>query len=245
MPLGKIIFWFEELPSTMDMAHDLAMKGYPEGTLIIANRQTMGRGRYNRVWISRDGGLWLSSILRPRDNVFINLLPLIFAVSVHETLSIYVSDCWIKWPNDVLVDDKKIAGILSESRFTGSKLSYIVVGIGINLNNAIDDSLEDRAISLSTLLGRKINIPSIFRSLLENMNRFYGIYQLTPSLIIHEFYKRTRMIKKTVKVIMDGKIIQGIGLGINLNGDLILKNQDQIRIIHSYDAPFKVLVEDS
>lgn len=121
----------------MDIAKKLAEKGEPEGSIVITERQVSGRGRFRRKWSSPVGGIYFSLILRPE------ILPqevgkinIIAAVSLAETLrELYALPAKIKWPNDVLVREKKISGILTEAGIEGEKLKWVILGIGINVNN--------------------------------------------------------------------------------------------------------------
>jgi len=241
MRIGRVIFWLNEVTSTMDIAHQLAHQGFPHGTIIIARKQRKGRGRNNRAWISPVGGLWLSLILRPEKNSNLNLLPIVFAIAVHNTLIEYIENCWIKWPNDVYVNDKKIAGILSETRFTGSSLDHIVVGIGVNINNETKRFLQDEAVSLIELLKHRVSIASFFEKLLRNMSKYYITYLKSPKSIVDEFNKRTQMINQIVKVIYLDKVLSGISLGINDHGELIINTTEGSLHVAYPDNILKVL----
>src|SRR5262245_32770011 len=134
--LGTTVLRYESLPSTNDLAREMAAKGADEGLAILALAQTCGRGRLGRSWTSPHGdGLYLSLILRPKiEPLFSTVITLAAAVAVAQTLSEdFNLPVDIKWPNDVLVRGKKICGILLENAIEGSRLEYGVLGIGVNL----------------------------------------------------------------------------------------------------------------
>ena len=155
MKIGERIHYVPTCTSTNDMAKDLADFGVPEGTVVLAEEQTSGKGRYRRHWFSSPGkGLYLSVILRPKQPE-ISLLTLSAGLAVAEALRdvLGVKVC-LKWPNDLLWEGKKLGGILSESSYFGQKLNYVVVGIGLNISHSEEDfppGLRDSAISLKQI----------------------------------------------------------------------------------------------
>ncbi len=241
MEIGRVVLWFNEVTSTMDIAHQLARKGFPEGTIIIARKQTHGRGRNNRAWSSLEGGLWLSLIMRLESSDRLGLLPIVFAVAVHDALTRYHTGFWIKWPNDIYFRERKIAGILSETRFTGSLLDYVIVGIGVNINNVIDDSLRDRAVSLSEILEREVSLTSFFDVLVQSMNKYYSVYLDSPESIVREFMERTEMIGKKLTLIYLNNVISGISIGINDFGELIVRTPNGLLRVNYLDELDRVV----
>ncbi|MEM2676119.1 MAG: biotin--[acetyl-CoA-carboxylase] ligase, partial [Candidatus Bathyarchaeia archaeon] len=169
---GKYIFFSHEVNSTNDWAKELAELGAPEGTVAIAETQTAGRGRIGRKWHSPKGGLWFSITLKP------NLKPsetvkLVFlaGLAVAETLrELCGLKAETKWPNDVLVDGRKVCGILSEMKTVGEKVDYVVVGVGINANINVEKELppelRETATSLKAMLGKEISMENLFKGLL-------------------------------------------------------------------------------
>ena len=146
---------FRTLSSSLDAIHDVADQGAPAGTVIVVEEQTAGRGRDGRTWRSPAGGVWLGMLLRP-PLPFPGALPLrvglVLADVVDEFVGRPLPRARLKWPNDVLVDDRKVAGILCEGRWQGEALQWLGVGIGINVANEIPGELAGRAIALSELL---------------------------------------------------------------------------------------------
>ena len=148
---------FRTLPSSLDAIHELGAQGAPAGTVVLADEQTAGRGRDGRTWRSPAGGVWLALLLRPplpSAGVLSLRIGLVLADVVEEVLGISPASlsgprAALKWPNDVLLDDRKVAGILCESRWQGDVLQWLAVGIGVNVTNEIPIELQDRAIVLS------------------------------------------------------------------------------------------------
>jgi BirA family transcriptional regulator, biotin operon repressor / biotin---[acetyl-CoA-carboxylase] ligase len=149
---------FRTLPSSLDAIHDLGAQGAPSGTVVLAEEQTAGRGRDGRTWRSPPGGVWLGMLLRPPPalpaagvlslRVGLVLADVVEAVLGVRPTSLSGPRAGLKWPNDVLIDDRKVAGILCESRWQGDALQWLAVGIGVNVANEIPAELGDRAVAL-------------------------------------------------------------------------------------------------
>jgi len=240
--IGNYIMYFDKVASTMDIAHLLGRMGFREGTVVVANEQYVGRGRNNRPWISAEGGLWLSIILKPRtDPHFLPILTVAFAVAVHETLRKYNVEGWIKWPNDVMVQNKKIAGILMETSFYGDKLNYAVIGVGLNVNNSLKgSSLEAMAVSIYDLLGIKIDLKSILKDYLSISDKYYQIFLRSPNKIIDEFHNRTKMINKKVEVTLVNGMVIGECLGLGSKGELLIRGNNKIIKVDDLSRVIKV-----
>ena len=150
---------FRTLPSALDAVHDLGGQGAPGGTVVLAEEQTAGRGRDGRTWRSPAGGVWLGMLLRPplpsagvlSLRIGLVLADVVEAVLGARAASLSGPRAELKWPNDVLVDDRKLAGILCESRWQGDTLQWLGVGIGINVANEIPAELVNHAVALSEL----------------------------------------------------------------------------------------------
>lgn len=142
---------FPTVDSTMDLLHELASGGAAEGTVVVACEQTSGRGSRGRVWRSPPGGLWVSVLYRPGTPGAVELLSLRIGLAVAEALEAAGSGLRIaiKWPNDLIVDDRKLGGILCEARWQGEALAWIVAGIGLNVTNAIPAELAAGATRLA------------------------------------------------------------------------------------------------
>lgn len=147
---------FEALPSTLDAIHDLGARGAPAGTVVLAEQQTAGRGRDGRPWHSPAGGVWLARLVRPPAGQRAQLgavsirAGLVLADVVDELLGRPLTQ--LKWPNDVLIGGRKLAGVLSEGRWQGEDLQWLAVGIGVNVRNPIPAELGSVAVALRELL---------------------------------------------------------------------------------------------
>ncbi|MBT9174808.1 MAG: Bifunctional ligase/repressor BirA [candidate division WS2 bacterium] len=178
--IGHKIIWLEEVDSTNNYAKNLAEKGEEEGIVVVARKQTCGRGREDRNWISPEGGLYLSFILRPVFPVK-ELTPItrLSAVAVLEAVEDITSlKCQLKWPNDLLLHGKKVCGILTESKVVGETVVYVVVGIGVNVNNSIEElnaGLQYPAVSLKEKLGYDIEISILLKEIIRNLNKYYPL----------------------------------------------------------------------
>lgn len=132
-----MLSWFDELPSTQDAAHRLASEGAPHGTAIGARVQTGGRGTRGRPWVSSAGGLWLSVVCRPAPGWGLQVTGIRIGLALAEYLSNLGPPVRLKWPNDLMLGDGKLGGILCEARWQGAELGWIAAGIGLNLHNPL------------------------------------------------------------------------------------------------------------
>ncbi|MEW6557139.1 MAG: biotin--[acetyl-CoA-carboxylase] ligase [Elusimicrobiota bacterium] len=166
---------FARINSTQDYAKKIA-KESPSGTVVVAEEQTKGRGQFGRTWSSQKGGLYFSIILKPKISPDkIPLLTLKMAWAIIDSLKKIVGKkykFWVKPPNDVMVtpksevrSHKKIAGILTESSITRNKIDWVIIGVGVNINNEIPKNLKDIAISLKEIIGKKTNITNVFNKI--------------------------------------------------------------------------------
>ena len=179
---GRNILFLRMAGSTNDLAKELAGYGTVEGTVVVAETQTAGRGRLGRAWVSPKGGLWFSVILRPELKPA-EAVGLVFmaGLAVAEVLhELYEMSVETKWPNDVLVNGRKVCGILSEMNTMGEKVNYVTVGVGVNVNldvkKAFPEELRANATSLENELGRKVKLEELFKVLLENLENIYELF---------------------------------------------------------------------
>jgi BirA family biotin operon repressor/biotin-[acetyl-CoA-carboxylase] ligase len=140
----SVIHRFERLPSTQDELHRLAAAGAPAGTVVVAVEQEAGRGSRGQRWASPPGGLWLSFLCRPSQAVGVEVLTLRVGLAAAEALGQLggVPPVGLKWPNDLMLRDRKVGGILGEARWQGEALAWVVVGLGLNVQNRLPDSVR-------------------------------------------------------------------------------------------------------
>jgi BirA family biotin operon repressor/biotin-[acetyl-CoA-carboxylase] ligase len=215
------------------MAKELAIRGAKEGTVIVAQIQTRGRGRLGRSWISPSGGLWFSIIMRPsvspRDA---SKLTLMMSVAVAKTINkLFNSEAEIKWPNDVLIRGKKVCGILTETSTRGNSLNFAVVGVGINANLSLQDlpsNLRSFSTTLKEELKKEIDNEAFLRSLMEETERYYNMFtQSKFNDILAEWKNLAKFLGSYVKVTSLSERIEGWATDIDENGALIIKLRDQ------------------
>jgi len=159
--LGRSLIVMNECTSTNDVAAKMADEGAAHGFTVVAERQTKGRGRHGRFWFSPAGGIWFTVLLRP-PSFFqpLDALPLMGALAVAQSIASELSiKARVRWPNDVAVNDRKIAGVNTEARFKGKEMPYALVGVGLNANLETRqlNTIRDTATSLQILLGTPIN----------------------------------------------------------------------------------------
>ncbi|MHB1000275.1 MAG: biotin--[acetyl-CoA-carboxylase] ligase [Armatimonadota bacterium] len=230
-----IIHRYERIPSTSDLAVTLAEGGAPEGTVVIAGSQTSGRGRHGRVWSSPAGsGLYLSLILRP-DKPFADLWQTAFvlAVAACETAAdLSGLPACIKWPNDILLNGRKICGILIEARKPGHDLrSPVIAGIGINVNTLeFPPEISRKATSIALETGRQTAVEDVEDRLLSAVDRWYTVYTdagFTP--IFTRWHELDCTAGRTVSVSTSGGIVDGTAVEVNPHGDLVIEHPDGCR----------------
>lgn len=172
---GHRVVHHEETGSTMNDARALAAEGAAEGTVVRADRQTAGRGRLGRTWVSPGGGLWFSVVLRPGIPAERwGLLPLVFGGAVARALRERGVPAEVKWPNDVLVEGRKVAGLLLEARFAGAERPAAIVGVGLNARvpaAELPDEVRGTATTLEDAVGEDLD--ALFQDLLEAMDADY------------------------------------------------------------------------
>lgn len=216
-----------------------ARLGAEEGLCVIARSQTAGRGRYGRAWISEpDSGLYLSILLRPTlDTAYLPLITLMTAVAVSETLIKCGLQPDIKWANDVMIGEKKIAGILAET--AESELGpAVVVGIGINLRSSnFPPEIADIATSIEDKLGHWVAADDIAAVLTKKIAEFYDVLQSDggPDAIIADWRRRSSYFAgKRVRVTLSGETLKGTTDGLEPNGSLrVLADNGRVRIVQS------------
>lgn len=238
--MGKKIHYFDYLTSTMDLAMKLGMDGAPSGSIVLAESQTRGRGRLGRGWFSpKYKGIYLSLILRPKIlPAACPILTLMSAVSICEAVKEMVGlDAQIKWPNDLLMHNKKIAGILTEMNAEVDKVNFVVIGIGLNVNND-QKSLIAGATSLKQQQGTQINRVVLLQEILRRLENNYLLLEDKGSNeIINKWRNFTLTLGTRVKVDYQNKHLEGQATDIDADGALLIrKDSGLIQKISSGDV---------
>ena len=237
------ILRFDSLPSTNLEAARCAGEGAPEGLCVVAREQTAGRGRLERQWISpKDAGLYFSIILRPDfEQSRWPLLTLMSAVAVHEAL---LDSCAlrtdIKWPNDLLANNKKLCGILAEAVETPQGRA-VVVGIGINLTNySFPTELDKVATSVEAVAEKTPVLEAVLEALVGSFARYYKMLQRPggPDAILREWSKRSSYaIGKRIRVENGEQIIEGTSRGLESDGALRLETDGgRVKVLRTGDV---------
>jgi BirA family biotin operon repressor/biotin-[acetyl-CoA-carboxylase] ligase len=224
--MGRDANYIAITTSTMDEARKLAEHGSPNGTVVIAGEQVSGRGRLGRSWLSPEGGLATSIILRPEASS-LRLLPAIASVAVHNAAGRMGITTSIKWPNDVLISGKKVCGILIENGFTSGSLIYSIIGIGINVNFDATrfPEIAEIATSLSVELGKEVSMAEVALNLYSEMEKLYDRIG-DPDFIIGEWTHHMGTIGRRVTANIGGRTIEGVAQAVNNDGNLILLLDD-------------------
>ncbi len=231
--IGREIYCFDEVDSTNIIAKELAEDDAREGTVVIAKTQTRGRGRRGKKWISPRGGIWMSIILRPEiPPAEAPHLTLVTGVAVAKTLKReFGLDVGIKWPNDILIRDRKVCGILTEAHARFNTIEYIVVGIGIDTNVDVDlfpEEFREGATSLKKELGREVDSVDLIRKLLVEFEKVYDDFKNGgfPE-ILNEWRRFSKTIGSYVEIRKQlGETVRGEAVGVNSEGALILELDD-------------------
>ena len=233
---------FDTVDSTNDEALKQARAGADEGVCIVARGQTAGRGRHGRSWASeKDDGLYFSIVLRPKlEPRFLPLITLMAGVAVHETLRELGLNPDIKWVNDILVDEKKIAGILAETAETPLGQA-VIVGIGINIRTSnLPSALSETATSFEEHMPDKARGEFPIELLTKNLIHFYGGLKVAkgPKAIVDEWRKRSSYYTgKAVRVGLGGGRVEGITDGLEPDGSLRIKKPNgEVEIVRAGDV---------
>jgi len=231
------IHYFPQVSSTMDAAKDLARKNCPDFTVVIAGRQTAGRGRLNRQWVSDDGGLYFTLVLRPDIPVPISSrVNFLAALTLARVLrEMYGIEAAVKWPNDILVDDRKLSGMLSELEAEADRVFFINIGMGINVNND-PTAVEPGAVSLKTILGREISRIRLLTRFLDEFEK--RLKKAEFENVISEWKRYTVTLQRQVKIVTRREVSEGMAVDVDANGALVLELSDGTQKIIVYGDCF-------
>jgi BirA family biotin operon repressor/biotin-[acetyl-CoA-carboxylase] ligase len=228
---GIRVVLLDKTSSTNELAMDLAVMGYPEGSVIIADAQTEGKGRLGRKWFSPKGvNIYMSVILKPsippKDAA---VLTLISAVScAHAVRRLTGADVRIKWPNDLMVSGKKLGGILLEMRSELDRILFAVAGIGINVNmERFKDEISQSATSIFIETGKRHSRTALIVEILKEMNRWLKTLDKTgKASILNEWRRLSSTLGRNVMVVSGSETIKGVAEDIDEEGRLVIKTKD-------------------
>lgn len=238
--VGCEILYFDSIDSTNTKAQELAEKGYPSGTLVVADKQIAGKGRRGRNWESPSGcGIFMTLMLKPDINPNnASMLTLVSALAVSKALAdITGKDAKIKWPNDIVIDGRKVCGILTEMSAQFDYINNIVIGIGINVNNSsFPEEISATASSLRLLSGgKKYRRAEIIEKIMEYFEKYYSIFLETEDLsaLVNEYDAMLVNMKKQVKVLDPKEPFEGKAMGITKTGELIVDTWESRKLVSS------------
>lgn len=240
--IGRDIIYLDTTTSTNDIVKEMAEKGASEGLIVIAEEQIKGRGRMGRRWITGKGkALAVSILLKPdiKPDICPSITSLIALSAVKAIRKATNYDIMIKWPNDLVLNNRKLGGILTEMSMEGIKVKYIIIGLGLNINQEVfDDDIKNIAVSLKSFSGKNFDrriilseILNYFESDYENFKR-YGL-----EYFVEDIKRYSIIFGKDISVIDGNKIVNGKVVDIDKEGGLILKTSEgELRKIISGDV---------
>ena len=245
--IGLNMEYYPSVDSTNRVAKALAYHGAEEGTIVVAEEQTGGKGRLDRTFYSPRGkGIWFSVILRPK------ILPkeapkctLMAAVAVAEAMNRFNLKAQIKWPNDIMFDGRKLVGILTEMTGEIGKITYLVIGVGINVNIKREDfpeELQSVATSLLEMSGKELSRVELFRAVLEEFDKLYiEVKEAGFGRVIERWKKYNVTLGKQIKVISagDGEIFTGKAIDLNADGALVVETAQGRRTVYAGDVSIR------
>jgi len=230
--IGRKIIFHTEVDSTNEVAGELAQDGEPEGTVVIADYQSAGRGRLDRSWLSPSGmNLYVSVILRPPVTPFdapqMSIVTVVAAVRAIMRVVPGI-DIGIKWPNDIITGGKKLSGILFDMKTDMDRVDYLVAGIGINVNMVeMDDSIDQKATSLKLETGKETSRPQLAAALLEELEKTYMQWLAKGLSVFRTFWEeKSILIGRTVEVDTPAGSLRGRVKGLSKTGGLNMELDD-------------------
>ncbi len=222
---------FEEISSTNDYVKE--QKKYGENLIVIAKRQTGGKGTKGRSFSSNEGGVYLTKLVFyesfPAEKVFLVMART--AVAVCKTLESFGLNPVIKWANDVFVNGRKICGILIENSFSGKEISSSIIGVGLNVNNPLPEELSNIAISMREVFGSEQDFDLVEQRLIENLNQPYEM---------SEYRSRVGYLNKEVTLIEGGNSVRAIPLSVGDDGALTVSVDGEIRKVFAGEVSLLV-----
>jgi BirA family biotin operon repressor/biotin-[acetyl-CoA-carboxylase] ligase len=238
--LGRVIHYFQTIDSTNSKAYQLALEGAKEGELVVAESQQKGRGRLGRHWFSPPYlNLYLSLILRPNiPPQQASLITLMAAVATGDTIQRFTGLVpLIKWPNDILLRDRKVAGLLNEIHSEMDRIHFVILGIGVNLNVEEKDfprEVRTQATSLKKEMGQTISRKAFLQTLLQELEEWYTLFLTEGGAAILEAWRERAQIKgRWVQVNSFRESLAGVAVDVDSDGALILekKNGERKRVV--------------
>lgn len=238
--LAKEVLYFDTIDSTNTKAQELAEKGYPSGTLVVADKQESGKGRRGRSWVSPSGtGIFMTLMIKPDINPNnASMLTLVAALAVAKAItSVTGEEALIKWPNDIVVNGKKVCGILTEMNAQFDYINHIVVGIGINVHNeSFPEEISQMASSLMIEAGgKRFHRAQIIAETMSYFEQYYDTFLKTQDLsaLVREYDELLVNRNKSVRVLDPKEPFDGKAMGITPKGELIVDTWESRKLVSS------------
>ena len=236
---GREVYYFSETDSTNIQAGLLAENDSPHGTLVVAGSQQAGKGRRGRSWASEaDRGIFMTLLLRPRINPCnASMLTLVAAMAVQKSICESLRlPTQIKWPNDIVLNGKKICGILTEMRTDRENIGHVLVGIGINVSNRkFSEEISNSATSLFLEIGREVDKTALIAEVLKRFEYYYERFCETEdmSVLCEEYNTYLVNRNRQVRVLDPQKPYAGVAMGINAQGELCVEADGEKYLVSS------------
>ena len=238
--VAKEVLYFDTIDSTNTKAQELAEKGYPSGTLVVADKQESGKGRRGRSWVSPSGtGIFMTLMIKPDINPNnASMLTLVAALAVAKAItSVTGEEALIKWPNDIVVNGKKVCGILTEMNAQFDYINHIVVGIGINGHNeSFPEEISQMASSLMIEAGgKRFHRAQIIAETMSYFEQYYDTFLKTQDLsaLVREYDELLVNMNKAVRVLDPKEPFDGKAMGITPKGELIVDTWESRKLVSS------------
>lgn len=238
--VAKEVLYFDTIDSTNTKAQELAEKGYPSGTLVVADKQDSGKGRRGRSWVSPSGtGIFMTLMIKPDINPNnASMLTLVAALAVAKAItSVTGEEAMIKWPNDIVVNGKKVCGILTEMNAQFDYINNIVVGIGINVHNeSFPEEISQMASSLMIEAGgKRFHRAQIIAETMSYFEQYYDTFLKTQDLsaLVREYDELLVNRNKSVRVLDPKEPFDGKAMGITPKGELIVDTWESRKLVSS------------
>lgn len=238
--VAKEVLYFDTIDSTNTKAQELAEKGYPSGTLVVADKQESGKGRRGRSWVSPSGtGIFMTLMIKPDINPNnASMLTLVAALAVAKAItSVTGEEALIKWPNDIVINGKKVCGILTEMNAQFDYINHIVVGIGINVHNeSFPEEISQMASSLMIEAGgKRFHRAQIIAETMAYFEQYYDTFLKTQDLsaLVREYDKLLVNRNKSVRVLDPKEPFDGKAMGITPKGELIVDTWESRKLVSS------------
>lgn len=238
--VAKEVLYFDTIDSTNTKAQELAEKGYPSGTLVVADKQDSGKGRRGRSWVSPSGtGIFMTLMIKPNINPNnASMLTLVAALAVAKAItSVTGEEAMIKWPNDIVVNSKKVCGILTEMNAQFDYINNIVVGIGINVHNeSFPEEISQMASSLMIEAGgKRFHRAQIIAETMSYFEQYYDTFLKTQDLsaLVREYDELLVNRNKSVRVLDPKEPFDGKAMGITPKGELIVDTWESRKLVSS------------